>query len=422
MFFKLPPGQTIEIGGTIYSSINPGDVQTFTETASDGSMYLISYNKDTGENTVTRVGNFGNQKYQDIKSNEGAIVRVFDDGTQRVIFNPNQPNGGYATGGMVDLFPEGSVTPFTRPNDPNKDLASECGAWFNDITGSSVGNSYASKIALADPSITAETAQIGSGFVQAYGTTGHIGVINGKSVVNGEVVFTVSESNWSKVAGTSGKVGAITHTRQVKASEISGYIQPSFAQDFYNFGTGASNLEGLTFGTTTSSTENAVAESLTRTTNNINDLINSDGLRGSVGVYGVGRFTPFTADKAERADFVAGVEQLVSQQTLDSLLNLKAQGGTLGALSDSERTMLENSASKINSWKIKDDTGKVTGYEISEDLFKKELNNLKNITNSALARASGTTSIDSIRVKDKTTGQTGTIPSNEFDSAIYEKL
>src|SRR3990167_7198985 len=110
---KLPPGQTIEIGGTIYSSINPGDVQTFTETASDGSMYLISYNKDTGDNTVTRVGNFGNQKYQDIKSNEGAIVRVFDDGTQRVIFNPNQPNGGYATGGMVDLFPEGSVTPFT---------------------------------------------------------------------------------------------------------------------------------------------------------------------------------------------------------------------------------------------------------------------------------------------------------------------
>lgn len=122
----------------------------------------------------------------------------------------------------------------------------------------------------------------------------------------------------------------------------------------------------------------------------IDSLLNSKGLEGSVGAYGVSRWTPFSADKSERMEFAAGINQLINKETIDTLINLKAQGGTLGALSDQERVMLQSATSKIGSWMMRDSKGNPTGkFEVSEDAFKKELNTIKELTQRAIANAAG---------------------------------
>lgn len=434
---SLPPGQSINIDGVEYSSINTGDVITGTETASDGSTYLWSYNKDTGEKNIQKLGNFGNQKYTDIKSNEGAVLRIYEDGQQRLMFDPRQPNGGVAQGGLIDLFPDGSVTPFTRPNDPDRDYASECGAWVNDITGLGVGDSYQSKIALTDPSITAETAQIGDVFVQPYGSTGHVGIINGMSVVNGEVIFTVSESNWKKLPESGGRTGIITHTRQVKASEISGFARPGLAQDFYNFGTGAPNLEGLTFGETTEDEEGSrvlptedIAKSpeakkmsgiviLNNAINNYRDLVEQYGSAG--GLTGGARQKLDSAKEAinlaiKDAEALGALQapdiELVSRMVPDvtyegvreSLTpHPLAASRALGTI-DQLLEQMDQKAQTLYELLI------TQGDNVASDPYVQELASKLNIEGKE------------IKVRLKSTGQVGTIPEGEFDSNVYEKL
>jgi hypothetical protein len=241
-------GPPVTVGDLSYSLLNYGNEVTGTESGGTGT-YLWTVNETTGQTSVRKIGPPTNQKYTDVTSNEGAIVRVYEDGTNKLIFDPRQPNGGYATGGLVDAFPQDSVTPFTRPNDPNKDRASECGAWVNDVTGMRFGDTFSEKLSLMDASIIAENAEIGDVFLTRAGSTGHVGIINGKSIVNGELFFTVSESNWVKDPNNP-TVGLITHDRQVKASEIVGFARPGFKDLAYNFGTDANagRFAGLTFG------------------------------------------------------------------------------------------------------------------------------------------------------------------------------
>lgn len=120
----------------------------------------------------------------------------------------------------------------------------------------------------------------------------------------------------------------------------------------------------------------------------IENLKNSKGKAKAVGAYGIARWTPLTPDKADVQDFIAGVNNLISKDTLDTLINLKQAGGTLGALSDQERIMLQNAASKISSWAKKDKDGNTMYYNISEKLFDKELDRLLMLTNRAIERAS----------------------------------
>ncbi len=113
----------------------------------------------------------------------------------------------------------------------------------------------------------------------------------------------------------------------------------------------------------------------------IDSLLSSKGLAGSVGTYGVSRWTPLTIDKAERANFEAGINQLLSQETLDVLTDLKSRGGTLGALSEKELKILQDGASRIGSWMVKDKNGNPTGeFAASEADFKAELQRIKDAT------------------------------------------
>ena len=123
--------------------------------------------------------------------------------------------------------------------------------------------------------------------------------------------------------------------------------------------------------------------SLAKTQNNIsliNDVI--DKLKTPTSVSVGPNFTrdflvnPFGSKKA---DFIAGVQQLTSQLTLDSLIQAKAQGATFGALSEGELKILESSAGKIQNWAIKDKQGNVTGYNTSAKSFRAELDRINDL-------------------------------------------
>lgn len=132
-----------------------------------------------------------------------------------------------------------------------------------------------------------------------------------------------------------------------------------------------------------------LAEGLDDKIAGLNSAINSQGMKGTVGAYGLARWTPFTPDKSERQNFIATVEQLISQETIDKLIQSKAAGATYGALSDGEREMLSKAASKIGTWRIPDKNGKVIGYEISESLMKKELETIRDLAQKAKDRILG---------------------------------
>jgi hypothetical protein len=98
---------------------------------------------------------------------------------------------------------------------------------------------------------------------------------------------------------------------------------------------------------------------------------NETGLKNVVGTNLLGRlgFDPLSGN----AQFVSGkVRQLVDKEVLDTLVNLKSRGGTLGAISEKELEILGNSATAINGWATK--SGK--RWNISEDEFKEELKRL----------------------------------------------
>jgi hypothetical protein len=114
------------------------------------------------------------------------------------------------------------------------------------------------------------------------------------------------------------------------------------------------------------------------------------GLDGSVGAYGISRFTPLTADKASRQDLKATIHQLTSELTLDNLINAKAKGATFGALSEGELGLLAKSASKLNDWEIKDENGVGTGlWEIDEKSFLAEIKKIQEFAELDKAKKTG---------------------------------
>ncbi len=109
----------------------------------------------------------------------------------------------------------------------------------------------------------------------------------------------------------------------------------------------------------------------------INSLLKPGAMSG-VGTNGLLRYDPLTGLTGKQQNFLAGVNQIKDQLTLDSLTKAKQNGATFGALSDGERGILANSASKLGSWEVKDKAGNVTGYNASPKDFTAELNKINN--------------------------------------------
>lgn len=114
--------------------------------------------------------------------------------------------------------------------------------------------------------------------------------------------------------------------------------------------------------------------------NQVDTLLTDPAIRTAVGPTFLGRFVGRGLDTAtgSRQNFIAGVETLRSQLTLDSLIDAKARGATFGALSEGELKTLSASASKIGTWAKKNDAGNVVAYNASEKDFKAELNKINN--------------------------------------------
>lgn len=114
---------------------------------------------------------------------------------------------------------------------------------------------------------------------------------------------------------------------------------------------------------------------------NIDNLLSDTAIRTAVGANPLARFVGRGLDSftGSRQNFIAGVEQMRSQLTLDNLINAKSRGATFGALSVPELQMLSAAASKLSTWAIKDKDGNVTGYRASEKDFKTEMNKINNL-------------------------------------------
>lgn len=151
------------------------------------------------------------------------------------------------------------------------------------------------------------------------------------------------------------------------------------------------------------------------------NIVPADGLDSRVGTTRAGRRSFAIADKfsGEGQEFAGYVHKLVGQETLNTLVNLKAQGGTLGALSDTELELLRNSASAINDWEIKKDGEAIGEWNISEDAFLKEMQTIEGLINTAMARATGAeplTDEDSFYISSTLNPDETVL---EFDPSLY---
>src|SRR3990167_2752080 len=121
--------------------------------------------------------------------------------------------------------------------------------------------------------------------------------------------------------------------------------------------------------------------------NLISSLITHPGLNSAVGPTFLQRL-PLIDVGGAKDDFIGGVAQLMNKETIDTLLDLKAKGGTLGALSDQERVLLQSAATKIGQWSIEKDN-RIVGFDTSQSSFIKELNTLLELKKRAQERAIG---------------------------------
>lgn len=104
-------------------------------------------------------------------------------------------------------------------------------------------------------------------------------------------------------------------------------------------------------------------------------LSNNAGIRGSAGPTILQRGGILTV--VPRGKLNADVQQLISQTTLDNLINAKAKGATFGALSEGELKLLSASGSKLATWAITDKNGNITGFKASERQVRDELAKIK---------------------------------------------
>lgn len=138
-----------------------------------------------------------------------------------------------------------------------------------------------------------------------------------------------------------------------------------------------------------SNANEAIADELATKITNIKGLTNHSGLNSAVGAVGLGRVGISDAFGA-KDEFIGKVEQLVSQEFLDTLISTKAKGATFGALTKPEQDALTNAATAIGQWRMTDkETGKTTGYDIDEQSFKRELNTLVTLAQKAESKARG---------------------------------
>jgi len=89
--------------------------------------------------------------------------------------------------------------------------------------------------------------------------------------------------------------------------------------------------------------------------------------------------SPWDSMTKKKQDYLGKIQNLLDNKTMEDFISLKAQGATFGALSNEELKMLQASSSILASRAEKDESGNITGFNMSEKAFRTELNKLKTL-------------------------------------------
>jgi hypothetical protein len=120
----------------------------------------------------------------------------------------------------------------------------------------------------------------------------------------------------------------------------------------------------------------------------LNGLLSHPGLNSSVGPNVLARI-PLGDAFGAKQDFIGQVQKLLSQRTLQTLIDAKANGATFGALSEGELKILQSASTAIGTWEHKDKNGNVDGYNVSEKAFKEEITKIKDEYENLLKNTAG---------------------------------
>lgn len=317
-----------------------------------------------------------NITYQQVKDTSGNVIGAFNPST-------------------------GETTYYNDAGLKVGDYGGQCGEYINDILGTSVGDTWESKQAITNikPQDFASNAQIGD--VVVFKTKMPYGHIAAVTAVNGDQI-TITESNWNN----DEKIG--TRTISVNDPSITGvYRGAQFQQaapvnnlkldkngvpvkisingkDY--FVTKDNDFVEPKIPAPDTTKEDKIAE---KKAQSALDLKDHTGLDIATGFYlGRGQLTLSGEKLAQKEDFIASVQQLVSGLSLDALIEAKEKGATFGALSDTEMQILSSSATKIGTWVMKDKKGKVIGYKAGEQQMRDELDNIYKTLDSYIKNSS----------------------------------
>jgi hypothetical protein len=124
----------------------------------------------------------------------------------------------------------------------------------------------------------------------------------------------------------------------------------------------------------------------------------------------------------ENQRLLASVEQLISQETMKTLTDLKAAGGTLGALSEKELEMLQGAATKLNTYAIKDVNGKIVGFNVPESTFVAEINKMREATQRMKDKAGSLLPANSIDEYYSNSSVNAKAVDNMVNSGLYKNM
>ncbi len=207
---KIPQGQEIKIGDSIYTGLDRGETKTGTEVDARGNVTFWEYDEKTKQIKTTPMGPIG--KPQDGWTNIQTDQGFFSYNTKTNQYVPLQPSMAQSTWGT--LFPDGSQSPFRNASDP---MQGQCASFTNDLYGQRIlGDSFEQKKSvLSKYQVDPKEVQEGDTFLMSAGTTGHVGIVSGvKQAPDCKTVLTFLVSNYVPPGGR-----VISNTRTMNSDD-----------------------------------------------------------------------------------------------------------------------------------------------------------------------------------------------------------
>jgi len=152
----------------------------------------------------------------------------------------------------------------------------------------------------------------------------------------------------------------------------------------------------------------------------VDNLLGMEGLRWAVGPRQINRITP-NIHVGKTKDFITALDGFVASETLETLVEIKARGGTFGALSDKELLFLEKTAVQIN----RSDRG---GVAMTKDAFKDVMATIKTASQKvylaemgmagSVLREMSAEQVNAFYEANRLNQREATLETNYFDSEI----